>query len=114
MGHSPQIDPELTKQEIATSNSTTDHKFNFTVHKSTSLEYEIDEDAKLNKNLDLYLECPNREATNATKEEEEEAISNSGTSASHSDTRSTTNNVAKVGAVAKEEVEDTANKGGVS
>ncbi|MED6170869.1 hypothetical protein PIB30_035255 [Stylosanthes scabra] len=102
----PQIDPEVTKHEIAISNSTTtDHKFNFTIHKSTGPEYEIDEDAKLDKNLDLHLECTDRELTDAAKEEEE-AISSSDASKSYSDTRSTANSVAKVNAIAKEEGDD--------
>ncbi|MED6120181.1 hypothetical protein PIB30_018580 [Stylosanthes scabra] len=102
----PQIDPEVTKQEITISNSTTtDHKFNFTIHKSIGPEYEIDEDAKLDKNLDLHLECTDWEATDAAKEEEE-AISSNDASESYIDKRSTANSVVEVSAVAKEERDD--------
>ncbi|XLU64579.1 hypothetical protein S245_023788 [Arachis hypogaea] len=89
-----------TEQEIIATN-----------HKSISPKFELDEgDVKLKENLDLHLEHSDLEVTDPA--EREVAINGDGTSTSCSDARRTTNSGAAVGAVTKEEGDNTVKEGG--
>ncbi|RYQ99014.1 hypothetical protein Ahy_B07g086865 isoform C [Arachis hypogaea] len=89
----------------------TEQEITATDHKSISPKYDIDEgDVKLKENLDLHLEHSNLEVTDPA--EGEVAISGNGTSASRSDAQRTTNSGAAVGAVTKEEGDNTVKEGG--